>query len=225
MMNIRDSAQALVFGRYPQGMDARVMPVSWLVLEKSEGSLLLLSERILDCRRYHGTSSKIKWRDCVDTSWRDCDLRSWLVSEFFELAFNDKEKPKLLPVLTSPDIKASAVADDRITLMGAGEARLYSASFGKWILKACGTEYAKIRKRDGCSLYVYDKGVAENYIEVDGSKEGCSWWWLRTEGNKPSRACFVGTGSSIRSYANVSLSRLGIRPMINVSASIGGPTK
>ncbi len=206
----------MLFGRYPQDRDGQVLPISWLILKETEDSLLLLSERILDCRRYHGMTADIKWRDCVDTSWQDCDLRRWLAGGFCETAFNADEKAIMLPALASHGIDERTLANDKITLMSADEARQYSASFGKDMLKAFGTEYARLLKPDGCSLYVYDKGVAENYVDVDGLRKGCSWWWLRTEGNKPSRAYFVGTGGSIRSYANVSVARLGVRPMIRV---------
>lgn len=212
----RSRACTMLFGRYPQDRDGQVLPISWLILKETEDSLLLLSERILDCRRYHGMTADIKWRDCVDTSWQDCDLRRWLAGGFCETAFNADEKAIMLPALASPGIDERPLANDKITLMSAHEARHYSASFGKDMLKAFGTEYARLLKPDGCSLYVYDKGVAENYVDVDGLKKGCSWWWLRTEGNRPSRAYFVGTGGSIRSYANVSVARLGVRPMIRV---------
>ena len=45
---------------------------------------------------------------------------------------------------------------------------------------------------------------------------GCAWWWLRTQGNKPSRAYFIGTGTSIRSYGNVTINGYGIRPAMKI---------
>ncbi|WP_317617278.1 DUF6273 domain-containing protein [Paenibacillus elgii] len=51
----------------------------------------------------------------------------------------------------------------------------------------------------------------------NGEEIGCSWWWLRTQGNKPSRAFFVGPSCSIRSYANVSLARDGVRPALKMN--------
>lgn len=73
---------------------------------------------------------------------------------------------------------------------------------------------------DGCSLYVYDKTNKDNYIIRSGEEVGCSWWWLRTQGNKPSRAYFVGTSCSIRSYANVSLARDGVRPALKINLAL-----
>ncbi|MEH6943015.1 DUF6273 domain-containing protein [Bacillus sp. JJ722] len=44
------------------------------MLHNSGRELFILSEYILDCRRYQGES--------VDITWRDCDLRKWLNDEF-----------------------------------------------------------------------------------------------------------------------------------------------
>ncbi|MFD0715520.1 DUF6273 domain-containing protein [Paenibacillus sp. GCM10027626] len=76
-----------------------------------------------------------------------------------------------------------------------------------------------MKKPDGCSLYVYDKTNKDNYIIRDGEETGCSWWWLRTQGNKPSRAFFVGPSCSIRSYGNNSIDGYGVRPALNIYLS------
>ena len=60
--------------------------------QNSGRELFLLSEYILDCRRYHGESVDMKWRDSVDITWHDCDLRKWLNDEFYNTAFNATEK-------------------------------------------------------------------------------------------------------------------------------------
>ena len=61
----------LVFGRYPQtAAGADRTPIRWRVLRNTGAELFVLSERILDAKRYHGAFA--------DTTWRDCDLRKWL---------------------------------------------------------------------------------------------------------------------------------------------------
>ncbi len=52
---------------------------------------------------------------------------------------------------------------------------------GKVLRRAVGTDFAKTKKPDGCSLYVYDKTNKDNYIIGSGEEVGCSWWWLRTQ--------------------------------------------
>ncbi len=75
----------ILFGSYPQAADGvDRTPIKWRVLQNSGSELLLLSEHVLDCKRYHGAF--------VDTTWRDCDLRKWLNEEFYGAAFNAAEK-------------------------------------------------------------------------------------------------------------------------------------
>lgn len=210
---------ALLFGRYPQTEDSSLLPISWTVLDVSSDSALLLSDRILDCRRYHGNSAGMKWRDCSDTTWRDCDLRAWLKDEFYSSVFSSAEKTMIRLTHCSGNGTGSPDTDDYAFLLSAEEARAHLARHGKQVMKSVGTPFARLPKPDGCRLYVYDKSNEDNYAAVDGKMAGCSWWWLRTQGNKPSRACFVGTGCSIRSYENVSVSRAGIRPAIWIDAS------
>ena len=212
--------ELITFGAYPHtagGADRT--PIRWRVLHNAGGELFLVSAYILDCKRYHGASAQIKWRDSVDITWRDCDLRRWLNDEFYSAAFTDAEKELIRTTHNTDNGAGSPETKDRVFLLSVAEVREFSATHGKDWLRAVGTDFAKTKKPDGCSLYVYDKSNKENYLLIDGREVGCSWWWLRTQGNQPSRACFVGTGASVRHYANVSLARDGVRPALRISLS------
>lgn len=209
--------ERMTFGSYPQSADGEVRPIEWRVLQNAGSELFLLSEEILECKRYHGKSADISWRDAVDTTWRDCDLRQWLNEEFYITAFRSEEQELIKTSHCADNGDESPDTEDKVFLLSVTEIKALTAVLGKAWLTAVGTDYAKLKKPDGCSLYVYDKNEKDNYVLRNGKEEGCSWWWLRTQGNKPSRAHFIGTGSSIRSYANVSLARDGVRPAIRLS--------
>lgn len=211
--------EVILFGTYPQTEEGIELPIQWRVLQNSGSELFLLSECILDCKRYHGDRVDIKWRDCVDISWQDCDLRKWLNDGFYNTAFNAAEKELIKTTHCSDNGEGSPDTEDKVFLLGVTEIKDLSAMHGKDLRSAVGTDFAKMKKADGCSLYVYDKANKDNYVVRNGEEVGCSWWWLRTQGNKPSRACFVGTGGSIRSYANVSLARDGVRPAVRLSVT------
>ncbi len=66
--------------------------------------------------------------------------------------------------------------EDRVFLLSAAEIKDLSAIHGKDLRRAVGTDFAKTKKPDGCSLYVYDKTNKDNYIIRDGEEVGCSWW-------------------------------------------------
>ncbi|WP_150266110.1 DUF6273 domain-containing protein [Paenibacillus tepidiphilus] len=205
------------FGMYPQTTDGQEQAILWRVLEQSDRGLLVLSEDILDCRRFHGQSAELKWRDSTEISWQDCDLRAWLNDEFYNTAFHEAEKSFIKTTLCTDNGENCPDTEDKVFLLSAAEVQELSRLNGKEWRRAAGTGYARIRKPDGCSLYVYDKSDKDNYILRDGQETGCSWWWLRTQGNKPSRVSFVGTGCSIRSYGNNSINGYGVRPALTLN--------
>ncbi|WP_375103131.1 DUF6273 domain-containing protein [Paenibacillus sp. RS8] len=209
--------QIITFGTYSQSKDGKALPIEWRVLHNSGSELIVLSEYILDCKRYQGKSADVKWRDSVDITWHDCDLREWLNDEFYHTAFNATEKELIKTTRCNDNGEGTPDTEDNVFLLSVDEIKAYSEIHGKELRRAVGTDFAKMKKSDGCSLYVYDKTDKENYIIKDGEEFGCSWWWLRTQGNKPSRAFFIGPGCSIRSYANVSVARDGVRPAIVIN--------
>lgn len=205
------------FGTYPQSADGSDRtPIKWRVLQNSGKELFLLSEYILDCKRYHGKTVNITWFDCIDITWRDCDLRNWLNDEFYNTAFNADEKKLIKTTHCTDNGESSPDTEDKVFLLSVPEIKDVSDKQGKDLRRTVGTDFAKTKKPDGCSLYVYDKMNKDNYIIKNDEEVGCSWWWLRTQGNKPSRAFFVGTSFSIRSYANVSAARDGVRPALKI---------
>jgi hypothetical protein len=213
--------EIIAFGAYPQtAAGADNTPIKWRVLQNSGSELFVLSEYILDCRRYHGKSADITWWDCVDITLRDCDLRKWLNDEFYNTAFDSDEKELIKTAHCTDNGEGTPDTEDKVFLLGVEEIKYLSEMHGKESLRTVGTNFAKIKKADGCSLYVYDKTKKVDYIYIDGKEVGCSWWWLRTQGNKPSRAFFIGTGCSIRSYANVSAARDGVRPALKLDLAL-----
>lgn len=209
--------EIITFGTYPQNADGYdITPIEWRVLQNSGSELFILSEYILECKRYHGKSADITWYDCVDITWRDCDLRKWLNDEFYNTAFTAAEKELIKTIHCTGNGEGSPDTEDKVFLLSVDEIKNVSDKNGKDLRRAVGTDFAKTKKSDGCSLYVYDKTNKDNYIIKNGREVGCSWWWLRTQGNKPTRAYFVGTGCSIRSYANVSAARDGVRPALKL---------
>lgn len=205
--------EIITFGIYPQtaGSTDRT-PIKWRVLQNSGSELFILSEYILDCKRYHAAYT--------DITWRDCDLRKWLNDEFYNAAFNVAEKSLIKTTHCTDNGEDSPDTEDRVFLLSAAEVKLLTDALGKGFRRAVGTEFAKVKKADGCHLYVMDKNVEVDYITENGRKYGCSWWWLRTRGSSPSRAFFVGTRASIRSYARVNLARDGVRPALKLDLRV-----
>jgi hypothetical protein len=205
----------ITFGSYPQTADgADRTPIKWRVLQNTGSELFILSEYISDCKRYHG--------EHVDITWRDCDVRQWLNDAFYDAAFNAAEKGLIKTTRCTDNGERSPDTEDKVFLLSVAEVNNLTEKLGKDFRRARGTEFAKVKKADGCHLYVMDGNVDTDYISEGGEKHGCSWWWLRNQGrlkdkgNDPSRAVFIGTRASIRHYARVNLSRYGVRPALKL---------
>jgi hypothetical protein len=215
----------VTFGVYPQtaaGTD--LTPIQWRVLENSGTELFLLSEYILDCKRYHC--------DFIDITWQDSDLRAWLNNDFYETTFSTAEKERIKMVICEDNGKDSPDTEDKIFLLGANEVRNLTTTHHEdnkdnkdnkdsktfsVRRRAVGTEFTKVKKADGCNLYAYNLSVKADYIMEDGIEKGCSWWWLRTQLGEVSRAAFVGPRSSIRSYCRVNRTSYGVRPALKLA--------
>jgi hypothetical protein len=206
------------FGTYPHMADGSDRtPIQWRVLENSGRELFLLSEYILDCKRYHGEFTAV--------TWRDCDLRKWLNAAFYQVAFTDAEKALIKTTRCTDNGEDSPDTEDKVFLLSIAEVTRLMDNAGKVFRRARGTGFAQIKKADGCHLYVMDKNVPADYITEGGITYGCSWWWLRNQGrlkdtgNDPARAVFVGTRASIRHYARVNQTGDGVRPALVLQLS------
>ena len=78
------------FGSYEQDGDISngAEPIEWIVLEKQNGKILLLSRYGLDAKKYSEKSE--------DNNWENSLIRSWLNGAFMEVAFNKEDLNEIL---------------------------------------------------------------------------------------------------------------------------------
>ena len=137
-------------------------------MEEKGGKALIITHDIIDAESY----------DDLTNVYEFSDIRSWLNNYFYDTAFNENEKKKIL--LTDVDNSLSSIGDseniyackdtkDNIFLLSVKEARTYYTS--DELRKAKGTDYAKNHK-----------------LWLDSSS-GNSCWFLRSPENK--RANYV----------------------------------
>jgi len=206
--------EIVTFGAYPHSADgADKTPIQWRVLQNADDELFLLSEYILDCKRYHN--------EAVDISWRDCDMRQWLNHELFGTAFTAAEQERIQTTICTDNGEGSPDTEDKVFLLSVAEVEQFTSPHDdERRRRTIGTEFAKARKADGCCLYVYDKGVEQDYILENGEMHGCSWWWTRTQSQRQtgnlSRATFIGARSNIKRYGQVDVKFYGVRPAIKL---------
>ncbi len=139
------------FGRYPQGANGEVEPITWRVLKRSPKSLLVISEKGLDAKPYN--------EKFVDTTWSECTLRHWLNGEFLEQAFSKQEKS--LIKMSNLSNNAGSYTSDRISLLSVDEALRFFAHDKDREVK--NTAYA-INK----GTYTYDDGTGWWWLRSRG---------------------------------------------------------
>ncbi|MBR5659802.1 MAG: hypothetical protein IKX10_10450 [Lachnospiraceae bacterium] len=177
------------FGSYEQDNDLEngAEDVEWLVLDKQDDRLLVISRYGLDDLPYNTEEAGV--------TWETCSLRKWLNSTFYETAFAPGEKDSIADSLVkadpNPEYDAPAGNDttDRVFVLSIDEAERY---FADNMARTClGTPYSETQ---GVSIFV---SIAAS-DEADKYNGNCSWV-LRTPGETSDMVAFVYSYGRIRS--------------------------
>ncbi len=145
--------ESFKFGRYPQGANGEVEPITWRVLQREKDYLLVIAEQGLECKPYH---------EMRKITWEACTLRRWLNSEFMSQAFNEQERECILK--TSIVNNVGPNTDDYVFLLSVDEVASLFANKDERCAKQ--TEYA-------VNNIVYTS-------RSEGAKYECNYWWLRS---------------------------------------------
>ena len=186
------------FGAYEQdnNIENGMENIEWLVLEKKENRVLLISKYILDYMLYDSSKKNI--------TWEKSSLRSWLNVEFINIAFTSEEKKNIVAQNVTAD--KNPIYDttsgndtiDKVFLLSIKEASQYFASNNE--RKCIDTKSANanaIERRD----YGYN-----------------NWWWLRSPGFTEIVASEVYSDGVIdNDGSNVYARYRGVRPAMWVS--------
>ena len=187
----------VTFGTYEQDNNRSngKEPIEWLVLDKKDNRLLVISKYGLDCQPYNTREKKI--------TWETCSLRNWLNDSFFYAAFDEKEQPMISTVTVensdnpSHGTKGGNDTQDKIFLLSIAEAYRYFASDHERQCKR--TDYAL-----ACGVTNYD--------------DGNTWWWLRSSGQRSTMAAGVFPDGSITAIGDyVACGTDSVRPAMWIS--------
>lgn len=196
---LADVGDTVYFGKYEQSGFIENGPdnIEWIVLDKDkdEGKLLLITKKALLHDGYCSWSSH--------SAWDGSNVRSVLNSEFYDAAFSEREKERIVTTYLEPeqnpyyDTDPGTATEDKVFILSASEAEKYFASdsdrrcIGTWYQESLGS-YKRIDQID---------------------------WWLRTPGKDTEHIAFVFADGSIR-YAgeeHCCRSSLNVRPAIWLS--------
>lgn len=196
-------------GHYEQDNDLKNgdEDILWLVLERNGNELKLVSLYCLDAMPYSLEDGAVTW----ETSY----VRQWLNETFYNRAFTEQEKSKILLTDVNNDDNPVYGTDggndtqDYIYLLSHKEVMQY------WNIPECVEgQYSQLATQ--ATNYCMTKPV---WLEVDGSS--CCWWWLRSPGSSNLNAAEVGTTGYL-SFGGVCATVVddlprAVRPVINIS--------
>lgn len=91
-----DQMDTVAFGSYPQSDASGNIkePIEWIVLEKQDDKILLLSKNILDGGVYYNGKNLYKYNGIL--SWANSRLKDFANSDFYNSAFSNIEKNAIL---------------------------------------------------------------------------------------------------------------------------------
>lgn len=150
--------------------------VKWIVLEKQDGKVLLISKCCIDAKPYN--------EEYAPVTWETCTLRQWLNDDFFNEAFSEKEKELICDThLQNPDNPEYGTdggndTTDKVFLLSIDEASRYFA--------------------DNEARLTY----ATAYAKENGAGDKNAWWGLRSPGEDENNVAMVGDVGSISSYSD-----------------------
>lgn len=192
------------FGSYEQDNDTDngAEDIEWLVLDKQDGKLLLISKDALDAKPYH--------EEYIDVTWETCTLRGWLNDTFYNTAFSTEEQGRIVTTKVKNEdnldygTEGGNDTEDKIFLLSTGEARGYFDFSMTAVDPARQTRVTAYAKAQG--------GFVDN---SDGNiYSGNGWWWLRTPGYINKGAAYVAAHGIVSSNGiSVSHFEYVIRPV------------
>ena len=227
-----DDIEALEFGKYPKD-DAtaqKIEPIEWLILEidKENKKALLMSKYIIDSEKFNKERS--------GTTWEKSSVRKWLNETFYDLAFNEKEKEKIIEVdvLNSDSdsgIEHSTIAGndtkDRVFFLSIEEADKYFNNIndnpdGIKFAATHGTYFAREGKKTKYNLTGRNRlKVIQDYklsLDALGQEDWIeyrnnNYYWLRSIGYEQDRAAVITpTGIISKQGEYVNSQYIGVRP-------------
>lgn len=179
--------KSLFFRRFPQGEKGELQPIEWFVLKEENENKLLISKYALLCRAFHKG---------YNSCWETCDLRQYLNSEFYDIAFDQSEKERIVKAkLKSYIFNFNPISNIFDNYQEPAQEELYN-TFLQFIEMAenptCETEdRVFLLSADEVYEYFYDSAdeekcrqtqYARSLDNVDASYSSADYcsWWLRS---------------------------------------------
>lgn len=196
------TGDTIKFGAYEQDMNLKNgrEPIEWIVLEKTDKQMLVISKYALDKLPYNN--------EYGDVTWATSTLRKWLNSSFYDYAFNKNEK-KMIKTTT---LKTKANPVSSVSGGKSTKDKVFLLSIQDVLNKKYGFS---------AKTSVHDKNRRTAYA---WNQNAGGRWWLRTPAMSASNTLFVGSEGGLEYTRGVlatggwsdSYIGLGVRPALYI---------
>lgn len=160
-MKAAEAGEYITFGAYYQNYYGSKEDIEWLVLERDDDKLFVISKYVLDRQLYNDEIESVTWETCT--------LRKWLNGTFLNGAFSKSERSLIQTTEVSEDknpywkTDPGEATNDKIFLLSMDEAKKYFAS-----------DKARICEKDNgdaCSWWLRSPGIYQQVaacVKEDG---------------------------------------------------------
>lgn len=164
-------------------------PIVWRVLNADGDDVYLLSEKVLDERKYTEEGKSVTWKEST--------LRNWLNGEFYEAAFSETERAGIKKYkYENKDhpwygTEGGENTEDYVTLLSLED---------------------MVNQEYGFPMDHYCEHQGRSACDQDGESW---WWWLRSPGKNITYAAVVDYDGCVVDTNDVNNCALGVRPALH----------
>lgn len=201
-----DKLNVVQFGnRKAYGIDA-IIPLQWLILDKMDDKVLLLSKFIIDCKVFDN--------DINNKNWEKSYLRKWLNEDFYNAVFDEKEKTLIIKneYENTEDLRFSLNNEnstiDSVTVLSVKEIEKYF----KDELKSKDYFSNKLLATRALSDVIISTNIASPYSEEWYS--GNSYYWTRSLSKLNNDIVCVNEDGTYSMGIESNADWIGVRPAI-----------
>lgn len=188
--------ECILLGKYEQNNNLAdgSEEIKWIVLEKKDNKILVVSKYGLDCQPYHNERENV--------SWETSSMKKWLNSVFYYTAFSESEADMISKTLISEeeeleyDTQTQEDKENKLFLLSIEEINDYLG--------------------DNCVClptdYAIEKGVfLSKDVKLNG-KAICCWWLRSSAGNQIADTNAFAYEDTLKQDITMRVSNIAVRP-------------
>ena len=164
---------------------------NWNILDIKNNAALIITEGIIEHRRYHDAYEEI--------TWAECSLRKYLNGEFYD-RFSAADQSRIIPVINKNldnqwyGSRGGEDTEDRIFLLSLEEVSC----------KYFGDSSSKLYNPGKNQRYWFERKDKNNSkrISVNNKEEWYYWWWLRSPGRVNKKTVYMFPNGNIGIQGN-----------------------